>query len=135
MGAFDDSAFNFLGSQTLITLTINRLNTAWRYEVASHAVTMASFAHVRPVIAAPCAKAVVFRFRVYGCPPRIEAVGLYRGGPAWDCTPVHRKSQIYTDPSRDEVVTISSVRGSCRVSSTHVIRFKGNFFERCFMVA
>jgi len=62
-------------------------------------------------------------------------VGLYRGGPAWDCTPVHLKSQIYTDPSREEVVTISSVRGSQTVGNTHVIRFKGDFFERCFVVA
>jgi hypothetical protein len=62
-------------------------------------------------------------------------VGLYRGGPASDCIPVHRKSQIYTDPSRDEVVRISSVNTQLRWGGdTFVVGLKHHFLERCFVI-
>ena len=62
-------------------------------------------------------------------------MGLYRGGPASDCIPVHRKSQIYTDPSRDEVVRISFVNTQLRWGGdTCIVGFKHYFLERCFVI-
>jgi hypothetical protein len=76
--------------------------------LVSHAVMIESADHVNPVTAEPLAISPARLARLIGCPPRILAVGLYLGGPAEEFTPVHRKSQIYTDPSREEVVSISS---------------------------
>lgn len=77
------------------------------YELVSHAVIIESVDHANPVTAEPLAISPARLVRPIGCPPRILAVGLYLGGPTGEFTPVHRKSQIYTDPSRDEVVKIS----------------------------
>jgi hypothetical protein len=80
------------------------------YLLASQAVTMKSLDHVNPVTAFPTANSPPppppFFFREIGWPPRILETGLY----LLSVRPEHRKSQMNTLPSRDEVVRISVVR-------------------------
>lgn len=72
---------------------------------------MAFLCHVSPVIAHPWVTSDL-RAREIGWPPRILPTGLYRVPVAF-WSPVQRRSQMYIDPSRLEVVRMSAIRHAC----------------------